>query len=109
MYQVTPTPLGGLAMMRSFFAIAGALVALSTTSFADDPYNQGYSFGYQAGRDFCNGQRVVPRHSPQVDQFLAGCKDGFLKAIDDNSLCRASLTPTHLWDEMMNYRARVCS
>jgi|LauGreDrversion4_2_1035121.scaffolds.fasta_scaffold04279_2 hypothetical protein len=96
-------------MIRSILATTGAMLILSTPIFADDPYNQGYSFGYQAGRDFCNGQRSVPRHSPQVDQFLAGCKDGFLKAIDDNSMCRASLSPTHLWDDMMNYRSKTCS
>jgi hypothetical protein len=89
--------------------LAGIFLFLSSQGFsADSIYNQGYNFGHDAGVKYCKNIRGG-RHQNPSDQFMQGCKNGFLDAINGDQTCVNRLTSSGLWGDMMSARSQTCS
>jgi len=90
--------------------LAGLCLVFSSHGFAADSiYNQGYNYGYDAGVKYCKNVTRGDRPPTPSDQFMQGCKNGFLDAINSNQTCVNRLTSSGLWGDMMNTRSATCS
>ena len=88
---------------------SAVFMLLSSQTFAQSyVYQQGYDYGFDAGVKYCKSIRL-DRHVSQSDEFFAGCKVGFINAIDANINCANELRNSGRWSEMMDYRNSTCS
>jgi hypothetical protein len=93
---------------KTRYFLFGTMVLVSAQALADSPYSQGFRYGHKAGVAYCNGIKSG-RHGSQVEQFLQGCRDGFLDAVKGDRDCQYRLTTGNKWGEMMDVRRDTCS